>query len=468
MGDRLSTEQRIEEEDALVVPTEPFLSFATNTILLTIPSPQHDMSWDTSRSHSVVIDLTDESPPGPSRSRPSTFGTDTHIRDWSSSLPADRPSSSGTAPDAASSSSSGPSSSRSAAATDILVIGSDDEDDDNSFTITGQSEPVRRSHPLHRSISLASASPFHRSSTLPFVAASTVRFHDGIGRGPHGAGSYLRPVVEPSHFSSDRHPLLPQRRAAVPTAGANAARPSGNSNANGANATANDSQPGFMSRLGGDFFFGRYGFGTTYSMEILGSLIRGWHSNGGADPPQSAESKVPSKYDPKWTHAYDEQPGFTHSIIEPPVDLDTYFDDKAVVTGPLPDTTPICPGCRHALVTGANADERIWVLPCGHVIDGRCLDRLSGLTSPSAAVESRTPSKGKGKAKAREAPEDEPPAKVARTSARNRATATVAEPKAATPTKPKKPKRFECPVQGCCQKCSKESGSKYSAWEVFA
>lgn len=223
-----------------------------------------------------------------------------------------------------------------------------------------------------------------------------------------------------------------------------------------------------MSRLRSDLFVGSYDFGTTYSMELLGSLIRGWRSNGGAaDPPHSAESKVPQTYDVNWTHPYEEQPSFTHSVIEPPVDLDTFFDDKAVVTGPLPDTTPICPCCRHALVTGANGDERIWVLPCGHVIDGRCLDKLSGLTPPPA-VKSGSVSKGKGKAKAREVLEDEPPAKVARTSARTRATATAAEAKAATPTKPKKPKRFECPVQGCCQKCSKERGGKYSAWEVFA
>ncbi|CBQ67974.1 conserved hypothetical protein [Sporisorium reilianum SRZ2] len=421
------------------------------------------MSW----SPEVVIDLTEESPPGPSRPRPSTLGAATHILDWSSSSRADRSSSHGIARGAASSS-SGPSSSR-FAADGPIVVGSDDEDDDNSFTITGQSEPVRRSHPLHRSVSLASASPFHRSSATPSASASSVRFHDGIGRGPHGAGSHVRPAVDvPGSFPLDRHPLFSQRRAAIPTAGANAAaRRSGESTANG-DSTANRSDSSLMSRLGGDFLFGRYGFGTTYSMELLGSLIRGWHSNGGAaDPPQSAEQKVPQKYDVKWTHPCDEQPAFTHSIVEPPVDLDTFFDDKAVVTGPLPETTPICPCCRHALVTGANGDERIWVLPCGHAIDGRCLDKLSGLTPPPA-VESRSPSKGKGKAKAKEAPEDEPPAKVARTGARTRATATVAETKATTPTKPKKPKRFLCPVEGCCQKCSKESGGKYSAWEVFA
>lgn len=226
-----------------------------------------------------------------------------------------------------------------------------------------------------------------------------------------------------------------------------------------------------MSRLSGDFSLGGmggFGFGPSYSMEILGNLIRGLQSNAGpGGPPQSADRKVPQEYDPKWTHPYEAQPGFTHNIIEPPVDLDTYFDDKAVVTGPLPDTTPICPGCRHALVTGANGDERIWVLPCGHVIDGRCVDKLSGIAPAVDAEAGVTSGKGKGKARAVEPLEDEPLAKASRTSTRNRPTAPTPAAKETTPKKPKKPKRFDCPVQGCGQRCTKESGSKYSAWEVF-
>lgn len=201
-------------------------------------------------------------------------------------------------------------------------------------------------------------------------------------------------------------------------------------------------------------------------MDLIGSLLRGLHSSGRGDSPQqNAEREVPQKFDSKWTHPYEPQPGFTHSIIEPPVDLDTYFDDKAVVTGPLPETTPICAGCRYALLTGANGNERIWALPCGHVIDGRCVDRLSGLTS-APSIEAA--GKVKGKSKAVEAAEDEPPAKVARTSARTRPTASLADDSArSTPKKAKKPKRFECPVEGCTQKCSKEPGGKYSAWEAF-
>lgn len=222
-----------------------------------------------------------------------------------------------------------------------------------------------------------------------------------------------------------------------------------------------------MSRLSAEFPFGNLGFGAHYSMEILGSLIRGLQSNGGGPGHQqpSAERKVPQSYDPKWTHPHPVEPGFTHDIIEPPVEIDTYFDDKAVVTGPLPDTTPICAGCRHALVTGASGDQRIWALPCGHVIDGRCIDRLSGLTPASSLeeMEGSGYSQGKGKAKAIDPLEDEPPAKQSRTSARNRPT------KPPTPKRPTKPKRFDCPVEGCDQKCAKEpnGNGKYAAWEVF-
>ncbi|KAJ1030126.1 hypothetical protein NDA16_001039 [Ustilago loliicola] len=418
-----------------------------------------------SRSQGAVIDLTEESPPAHTRHWSSTSRTGTHIHDWSSSSHADQRASHSFGRDPASSSSR-PGATRTAA--DPIVVGSDDEDDEDlSFTITGQSEPVRHTYPLQRSISLGTSAA--SSSRLPAAASSgsSLRFHDSIGRGPHGSGSRIPQSIDILGSSSAaRHPLLPQRRAAIPSASATAARRSG------ATTTAG-SDGGFMSRLSGDFSLGGiggFGFGPSYSMEMLGNLIRGLQSNAGPGHQQGTERKVPQEYDPKWTHPYEAQPGFTHNIIEPPVDLDTYFDDKAVVTGPLPDTTPICPGCRHALVTGANGDERIWALPCGHVIDGRCVDKLSGI-APLPAADTvdwqALPGKGKGKAKAVEPPEDEPPAKAPRTSTRNRPTAPAHAAKETTPKKPKKPKRFDCPVQGCGQRCTKEAGSKYSAWEVF-
>ncbi|SPO20243.1 uncharacterized protein UTRI_00638_B [Ustilago trichophora] len=406
-----------------------------------------------SRSSGAVIDLTEESPPAHARPRPPTVRTDTHIADWSSSSRQGESSSSRgrIVPTASSSSSS------SRRAVEPIVVGSDDEDDDTSFTITGQSEPVRRLQPLQRSFSAGTTASAGRHTT----AQPSLRFHDGIGRGPHGHTSLIPqgPGIIDQSSSGRYHPLLPPRRAAIPSSSTTAARRSGGSTTTGSDAS-------FMSRIGGEFSFGGFGFGPSYSMELLGNLIRGIQSRG-AGPQPSTERKVPQEYDPKWTHPYEVQPGFTHSIIEPPVDLDTYFDDKAVVTGPLPDTTPICPCCRHALVTGANGDQRIWVLPCGHVIDGRCIDRLSGLTELNNAKCSLA--KGKGKAKAVDLPEDEPPAKAPRTSMRTRATQLVADPSPteSPPKKPKKPKRFECPVQGCDQRCTKEANSKFSAWEVF-
>ncbi len=403
----------------------------------------------------IYIDLTDESPPArapPPRDHGSmTMPTDTHIRDWSSSSRVgSHPSHSFGRTTSASNSTRTPTH-----YSETIVVGSDDEDDDDaSFTITGGSEPVRNSNPLQRSFSLNATGSSGRPSASN--SASSLRFHDGIGRGPHGFGSRIPQSLGILSSSSPvRHPLLPQRRAAIPSTSTTTARRSGGN-------SSTDSSTSFLSRLGGNFAMGNFGFGTTYSMELIGSLIRGIHGNGGQGHTQlpNQQRKPPQNFEPEWTHPHEVQPGYTHSIIEPPVDLDTYFDDKAVVTGPLPDTTPICAGCRHALVTGATGDRRIWMLPCGHIIDGRCVDRLSGLTPTSK--------KAQGKAKAIEAIEE---TKARRTSTRSRVGAAppppLPSPKAPSPAKAKKPKRFECPVQGCGQKCSKESGGKLSAWEIF-
>ncbi|GAC73801.1 ypt/rab GTPase activating protein [Moesziomyces antarcticus T-34] len=408
-----------------------------------------------SRFSSTVIDLTEESPPAPLRprptptsrpitnsSRPTPTSTDTHIFDWSH-WPNSRPHSTNSADPGPSASSSNPSSAArtrerivpgsSRPRPEPIVVASDDESDaeDRSFTIVGQSEQARTNVPLFRSLS--TGTPASSSRPPQSTSASSLRFHDAIGRGPHSHSSRI-----PQGFGilgsspTARHPLLPQQRAAIPSTSTTTARRTSGLSANTAN---------LVSRLGGDWPFASLTFG---GMEMIGSLLRGLHSSGPASHPQSAERKVPQKYDPTWTHPYEVQPGFSHSIIEPPVDLDTYFDDKAIVTGPLPDTTPICAGCRHALVTGANEDQRIWVLPCGHVIDGRCIDRLSGIEKESADGGDDGDVRGKGKAKAVDPPEDEPRSKSARTSARTRASTAAAKP--TTPKKAKKPKRFECPT----------------------
>ena len=78
---------------------------------------------------------------------------------------------------------------------------------------------------------------------------------------------------------------------------------------------------GLMSRLQGGFPWGGF-----QHLEVLGNLMRALHPGAGGSPQQSAESKVPHAFDITWTHPYEERPGFTHSVIEPPVDLDTYFE----------------------------------------------------------------------------------------------------------------------------------------------
>lgn len=75
-------------------------------------------------------------------------------------------------------------------------------------------------------------------------------------------------------------------------------------------------------------------------------------------------------------------------------------------------TLLVCANCKDPLLLGsANTDEearrlKIWGLRCGHLIDGKCLNRLS-IPIPVLGEEDTTgKSKGKGKAKAVE-PEDD-------------------------------------------------------------
>ncbi|WFD32853.1 N(6)-L-threonylcarbamoyladenine synthase [Malassezia sp. CBS 17886] len=96
--------------------------------------------------------------------------------------------------------------------------------------------------------------------------------------------------------------------------------------------------------------------------------------------PHSGASVRPSVaakgFDPQWTHPLPPPDGYSHSIVEPAIDLEGVLagDDDAVA--PLPDTTPICPVCRQALLLNGTGDQRIWALPCGHVLDGFCVARL--------------------------------------------------------------------------------------------
>ncbi|KAE8211157.1 hypothetical protein CF327_g5065 [Tilletia walkeri] len=108
--------------------------------------------------------------------------------------------------------------------------------------------------------------------------------------------------------------------------------------------------------------------------------------------------KIPDSFDVRWTHPHPEQEGFSNSIVEPPIEVD-------MEPGPLPDTTPICARCRYALQTGGTGDKKIWVLPCGHVIDGKCVRELSepawkGAEPPVSKALQNGEAKANGKARA--------------------------------------------------------------------
>ncbi|SPO35244.1 uncharacterized protein PSFLO_00715 [Pseudozyma flocculosa] len=209
--------------------------------------------------------------------------------------------------------------------------------------------------------------------------------------------------------------------------------------------------------------------------DYLDALMRGPMARRPGTAAAAATSKLPDEFDAAWTHPTPAKAGFSDDFIEPPVDLDTYFDDKAIVTGPLPDTTPICADCRHALVLGGAGDKRIWVLPCGHVVDGRCIARLSGLPSAAerqkkeaeaaAAAAVTESSRRKGKARASEAQVEPSSGPIRNT--RSRAAMQAPAPALGGSKPDKKPKKFRCPVDGCGQMGLMESGHKISCIEAF-
>lgn len=125
------------------------------------------------------------------------------------------------------------------------------------------------------------------------------------------------------------------------------------------------------------------------------------HSN------HKAEKIIPAKHDPRMVlnhHSLvpnvqtgqreisvaNAAPGYSFGIVEPPLDVDTFDQDPRIIRGPLPDTSPICAGCDCALVLGADGKRRMWALPCGHIIDGRCYERFcQGMNADEAREEGR-------------------------------------------------------------------------------
>lgn len=118
-----------------------------------------------------------------------------------------------------------------------------------------------------------------------------------------------------------------------------------------------------------------------------------------ADYRRELEKLIPPKHDPRFvlnhnkrqpdgsSKAESTRKGFSFGIVEPPLDVETFDQDPRIIRGPLPDTSPICAGCDCALVLDGSHQRRIWALPCGHVIDGRCYTRYCHGVTPARARE---------------------------------------------------------------------------------
>ncbi|KAN0066564.1 hypothetical protein ACQY0O_000658 [Thecaphora frezii] len=332
-----------------------------------------------------------------------------------------------------------------------------DDDDDDIFFIGMTEAPAREPRPEANAwqrafLGLAEEPDDRGPGGGAREAPPGLRFHEGLHQGPYRRGTNVRPVPGIHHRGMD--PILV--RASFPALLGNPFE---------VTTGVQDTLRRFPSVV------------SSYLDAVLGATGARRPAPGAAAAARRAAAaaaavEIPEAYDPAWTHPMAAGAGFSDDFIEPPVDLDTYFDDKAVVTGPLPDTTPICARCRHALVLGGAGDKRIWVLPCGHVLDGRCVAQLSGVPSGAeqemakvAAVSVATAaSRRKGKGKAVDEPAGEPPAKALR-STRSRAVLRPSDGAAAGGTV--KRKRFKCPVEGCGQLCHMERGHKTSCIETF-
>lgn len=136
------------------------------------------------------------------------------------------------------------------------------------------------------------------------------------------------------------------------------------------------------------------------------------HAPAQAHPVPYSSQSIPTRFDSTWTHPYPPVTPFAHSLEEPAVDVEAYAAGQHDAAVPLPHKTPICAMCRRALVMNGSGDQRIWALPCGHVLDGRCVTQLSH-------------------------------------------------------AKPDGPHVFLCPVAHCKQRCHPESGHAHSCIEVY-
>ena len=100
------------------------------------------------------------------------------------------------------------------------------------------------------------------------------------------------------------------------------------------------------------------------------------------------EVRAEPDYQPEYTHPNPPSPGFTHdfspsSSTSSVAEAGTSTTHRASGSGSrLCEATLICAACRDPLVLGASdvgedrAKRKIWSLRCGHLLDGKCIERL--------------------------------------------------------------------------------------------
>ena len=100
-------------------------------------------------------------------------------------------------------------------------------------------------------------------------------------------------------------------------------------------------------------------------------------------------------YKPNYTHPDPPLPGFTHDFSLSPSSSPVTEDDtspahRASGSGTrLCEVTLVCAACRDPLVVGASdvgedrAKRKLWGLRCGHLLDGKCIEKLMKPTPPT-------------------------------------------------------------------------------------
>lgn len=95
-------------------------------------------------------------------------------------------------------------------------------------------------------------------------------------------------------------------------------------------------------------------------------------------------------YKPEYTHPDRPSPGFTYDFSLSPSSSSSVIEEDDTTPSPLAsgsgtrlcDVTLVCAACHDPLVVGASdvgedrAKRKLWGLRCGHLIDGKCAEKL--------------------------------------------------------------------------------------------